>query len=71
MNNRCDECNGSTHCNGRGTFELFDQDGRNHFVCQCSCGYSRRQREAVRYDLSPLIRRYGKKALLETLAGEP
>jgi hypothetical protein len=67
MRDHCTGCESSTHCNGGGTYELFDQDGLNHYVCQCWCGVGRRQGEAIRYDLAPLIRRYGKAALLEAL----
>lgn len=67
MRERCESCSGSSHCGGSGTYELFDQDGLNRYVCQCHCGFERRRREAAAYDLSPLIRRYGRELLLAVL----
>lgn len=65
--NNCASCDTDKHCDGLGTYQEMDQDGLNHYVCQCFCGYSRKEREAAEYALSPLIGRYGKKVLLEIL----
>ncbi len=68
MRDRCDGCSVGVHCIGKGTYELFDQDGPNHYVCQCCCGNARKARESAKYDLAPLIRRHGKELLLEVLS---